>query len=69
MATALGAGWRDWLRWASLAVSALVVAAVWLHAAGPGAGAGYDFASYLQAARVVAQGGNPYHRLALEYAA
>ncbi|MDE3229404.1 MAG: DUF2029 domain-containing protein, partial [Chloroflexota bacterium] len=42
---------------------------VWLHAAGPGAGAGYDFASYLQAARVVATGGNPYHRLALEYAA
>lgn len=69
MAMALRDWRRDVARWAGFGLAALVVAAVWLHAAGPGAGAGYDFASYLQAARVVAQGGNPYHRLALEYAA
>lgn len=63
-----GAAWRGGLRWLAWLAPAVVAAAVWLHAAGPGAGAGYDFASYLQAARVVAAGGNPYHRLALEYA-
>ena len=36
---------------------------LWLHAAGPGAGAGYDFGSYLQGARDILAGRNPYHGL------
>ena len=38
---------------------------IWLHAAGPGAGAGYDFfTAYYRAARTVAMGENPYRQLA-----
>jgi|GEM_PF-1514706 hypothetical protein len=41
------------------------IAAVWLHAAGPGAGAGYDFfGAYYTAGRDVAAGISPYHQLA-----
>ena len=60
--------WLRWLRWAIYGVAACAAAGAWLHVAGLGAGAGYDFASYLQAARAVASGANPYHRLAVEYA-
>lgn len=58
-------------RWPQMLLGcmALTLAAlIWLHATGPGAGAGYDFAAYLQAARSIAAGQNPYHRLAVEYA-
>jgi hypothetical protein len=55
-------GARDALVALALGVAALLI---WLHATGPGAGAGYDFfTAYLRAARAVALGENPYHQLA-----
>jgi hypothetical protein len=54
----------------ALAIAGLSLSiAVWLHATGPGVGAGYDFSSYVQAARTIEAGGNPYARLIAEYAA
>jgi hypothetical protein len=51
----------------ALALAALALgAAIWLHAAGPGAYAGTDFTAYLTAARTIASGGNPYHRLVVQ---
>ncbi len=51
----------------ALVVSLVAIAAgaaLWLHAAGPGAFAGADFfRAYLAGARAVAAGQNPYHRL------
>src|SRR5579862_3162545 len=49
------------------AAALTVAAALWLHAAGPGARAGYDFTSYVLAARDAAHGANPYARLIAEY--
>lgn len=47
-----------------LCVAALVAGALlWLHATGPGAGAGFDFDAYVQGARDIASGRNPYHSL------
>ncbi|HKV85872.1 MAG TPA: glycosyltransferase family 87 protein [Ktedonobacterales bacterium] len=53
------------LPWRAVAVVAVALlgALLWLHAAGPGARAGYDFTSYVQGARDVATGRNPYHAL------
>ncbi len=63
----LGENWRGWrTHLPALGVIALAVAlgaAIWLHAAGPGAHAGTDFAAYLAGARAVATGHNPYHDL------
>jgi hypothetical protein len=43
----------------------LVVLLIWLHAAGPGTGAGFDFfTAYWRAAREVAAGASPYQQLA-----
>jgi Glycosyltransferase family 87 len=43
----------------------LVVLLIWLHAAGPGTGAGFDFfTAYWRAAGEVASGGSPYQQLA-----
>ncbi|MGO8949534.1 MAG: glycosyltransferase family 87 protein [Ktedonobacterales bacterium] len=62
VASYLPAGWRDTYLAMMLGAIALVI---WLHAAGPGAGAGYDFFSaYYRAAREVANGVSPYQQLA-----
>ncbi len=53
-------GWHAWL----LGGGALLIgAAVWLHAAGPGAGAGYDFGAYLSGAKDILAGRDPYAHL------
>jgi hypothetical protein len=44
--------------------AALLGGAIWLHATGLGSYVGFDFANYLEAARAVANGENPYHQLA-----
>ena len=50
--------------WVALALGA-IAALIWLHATGPGTGAGYDFFSaYYRAAREVASGTSPYQQLA-----
>lgn len=53
------------LSWRAVALVgvALLGVLLWLHAAGPGARAGYDFTSYVQGARDVVAGRNPYHAL------
>ena len=52
--------WRGWL----LGAGALgIVTAIWLHAAGSGAGAGYDFGAYLSGARDILAGHDPYSHL------
>jgi hypothetical protein len=52
--------WRGWLiGGAALGVGAVI----WLHAAGPGAGAGYDFGAYLSGANDVVAGRDPYSHL------
>lgn len=53
----------SWRGAVALVGVALLGALLWLHAAGPGARAGYDFTSYVQGARDVAAGRNPYHAL------
>jgi hypothetical protein len=58
----LPAGWRDVFVALLLGAGILLI---WLHAAGPGAKAGYDFFSaYYAAAREVAGGRSPYLQLA-----
>jgi hypothetical protein len=58
----LPTGIRDVLLALALGVVALLI---WLHATGPGTGAGYDFfTAYYRAARAVAAGENPYRDLA-----
>lgn len=56
--------------WRTLAAGALLIltAVVWAHTLGPNARAGYDFESYIQAARAIATGASPYHRLIEEIA-
>ncbi len=55
---------RQRLVYSGVALASLLVgAAIWLHAAGPRAGAGYDFGAYVSGARAVAAGQNPYHAL------
>ncbi|MFI5274676.1 MAG: glycosyltransferase family 87 protein [Ktedonobacterales bacterium] len=52
--------WRGWL----IGAGALGIgAAIWLHAAGPGTGAGYDFGAYLSGAKDVLAGRDPYSHL------
>jgi hypothetical protein len=56
--------WRaHWPALGVIAASVALGAAIWLHAAGPGAHAGTDFGAYLAGARAVAAGHNPYHDL------
>ncbi len=52
--------WRGWLIGAGALGIGLVI---WLHAAGPGAGAGYDFSAYLSGAKDIAVGRDPYSHL------
>lgn len=59
------ASFATWKPAAAVALAALAIA-VWAHTLGPDAGAGYDFKSYVEAARTIAAGGNPYHRLIVE---
>jgi len=63
---------RQWLRpqprWPAMLVAAMAIiigGAIWFQAARPGTHVGYDFALYVDAARSIVGGGNPYHRLVL----
>src|SRR5215475_6113203 len=61
-ASGIPASWRDVL--VALLLGACVLL-IWLHAAGPGSKAGYDFfGAYFTAARDVAAGVSPYRQLA-----
>jgi hypothetical protein len=54
------------MHWRGLVVAVVAIllgGAIWLQAAKPGTHTGYDFALYIDAARSVAAGSNPYHRL------
>lgn len=54
------------LRALGISLAALAAGVIlWLHAAGPGAHAGTDFHEYLDGARAILAGTNPYHRLAV----
>lgn len=49
--------------WLVAAVAITLGGAIWFQAAKPGTHTGYDFALYVDAARSIATGSNPYHRL------